>query len=104
MMPFGLSALIVAAEISWRTICEYTWHSRTRRAMTCVYCDPKSRMTTRETEPAAMLVADAGLFADDGIFRAIRLDERALAGDAALQLFRAIGIRGTRRHITFATS
>src|SRR6267142_330132 len=24
---------------------EYTLHSRTRRAMTCVYCEPKSRMT-----------------------------------------------------------
>src|SRR5437763_4497868 len=24
---------------------EYTLHSRMRRAMTCVYCEPKSRMT-----------------------------------------------------------
>src|SRR5262245_12336502 len=25
-------------------ISEYTWHSRIRRAMTCVYCEPKSRI------------------------------------------------------------
>jgi hypothetical protein len=30
--------------VSKRTISEYTWHSRIRRAMTCVYCEPKSRM------------------------------------------------------------
>ena len=48
--PFGRSAAIFAAGVSNGTICEYTWHSRMRRAMTCVYCEPKSRMTMREEE------------------------------------------------------
>ena len=57
----------------------------------------------RETEPSAMLVADAGLLADKRIFGAIRLHERALAGDATLQFFRTVGIRGAGRDITFTT-
>src|SRR4029434_862318 len=42
--PFGFNAATSAAGISKRIISEYTWHSRIRRAMTCVYCEPKSRM------------------------------------------------------------
>ena len=42
--PFGCIAAISAAGVSKRMISEYTWHSRIRRAMTCVYCEPKSRM------------------------------------------------------------
>src|SRR6478735_5960339 len=45
MTPLGLSAAISAAGISNGTMTEYTLHSRMRRAMTCVYCEPKSRMT-----------------------------------------------------------
>ena len=45
MSPRGLSAASFAAGVSKRRICEKTWHSRMRRAMTCVYCEPKSRMT-----------------------------------------------------------
>lgn len=56
----------------------------------------------RETEPSAMLVADARLLADERILGAIRLHDRSLPGHAALQLFRAGGIGGTRRDITFA--
>src|SRR5262245_36265191 len=45
MKPLGLSAATFLAGVSKGTIVEYTLHSRTRRAMTCVYCAPKSRMT-----------------------------------------------------------
>ena len=37
-------------------ISEYTLLSRTRRAITCVYCEPKSRMTTFEPRKAASLL------------------------------------------------
>src|SRR5580698_1169828 len=43
--PFGLRVASFAAEVSNLRICENTWHSRIRRAITCVYCEPKSRMT-----------------------------------------------------------
>src|SRR5207244_1121994 len=35
---------MVSAEVSKRTIFEYTCSSRMRRPMTWVYCEPKSRM------------------------------------------------------------
>ena len=57
----------------------------------------------RETEPSAMLVADAGLLADEGVFRAIRLHDGALAGGAALELLRAVIVGGVGRDITFAS-
>src|ERR1039457_4308088 len=45
MMPRGASAAISTAGVSWHRMTEYTLHSRMRRAITCVYCDPKSKMT-----------------------------------------------------------
>src|SRR5215210_3120709 len=45
MMPAGRLARISAIGASCATISEYTWHSRTRRAMSCAYCAPRS--TTR---------------------------------------------------------
>ena len=44
-MPLGFIAAISAAGVLKWTMVEYTLHSRMRRAMTCVYCEPKSRMT-----------------------------------------------------------
>ena len=49
-----------------------------------------------------MLVADARLLADERIFRAVGLHERALTGDAALQLFRAGIVGSARWDITLA--
>ena len=43
--PFGLRRAISSAEMSWGTISEWTWASRTRRAMSWAYWAPKS--TTR---------------------------------------------------------
>src|SRR5947207_6662818 len=40
-------------------ISEYTWHSRTRRAMTWVYCEPKSRMRIFECLGGAAVFMDA---------------------------------------------
>ena len=45
MIAFGLRASISATGIVCGTISEYTWHSRTRRAISCAYWAPKS--TTR---------------------------------------------------------
>jgi len=45
MMAFGSLASISATGIVRGTISEYTCASRTRRAMSCAYCAPKS--TTR---------------------------------------------------------
>ena len=43
MMPAGFRARIFAAGVSGGQISEYTDSSRRRRAMSCVYCEPKSR-------------------------------------------------------------
>src|SRR5688572_18072926 len=45
---------------------EYTLHSRTRRAMTCVYCEPKSNMTICSVmeKPEAQCVPLNGCFGE----------------------------------------
>ena len=43
--PIGLSARISAKGAVQGRTTENTFCSRMRRAMSCVYCDPKSRMT-----------------------------------------------------------
>ena len=44
MMPFGFSRS-KAASAAWKgTISQKTLASRTRRAMSCVHCEPKSTM------------------------------------------------------------
>src|SRR6202451_4581270 len=45
MIAFGCLASISLTGIVDGTISEYTWHSRTQRAISCAYCAPKS--TTR---------------------------------------------------------
>src|SRR5882724_11052488 len=45
MMPSGARRSMVASGTSKGCISQYTCSSRTRRAISCVYCDPKSRMT-----------------------------------------------------------
>src|SRR3954465_15263557 len=45
MIPFGRLASTSATGMVEGTISLSTWHSRTRRAMSCAYCAPKS--TTR---------------------------------------------------------
>src|SRR3954464_9645484 len=101
MMPFGPSAAASSAEILNWTISEYTWHSRTRRAMTWVYCEPKSRMTTRECVDSAILIADTGFFANDGVRASVRLIKRSLPGHSALQL--DWHRRLLRGHVSLAT-
>src|SRR2546430_17434962 len=63
--PTGRLARSSCGVASNGTISEYTWHSRTRRAMSCAYCAPKS--TTRigrgsvigsgHADPLGLLVA-----------------------------------------------
>src|SRR5262249_52432207 len=43
MTPIGLRAWIFSSGVSGGHTSEYTDSSRRRRAMSCVYCDPKSR-------------------------------------------------------------
>src|SRR6266540_5595393 len=50
--PAGRRASSSPTGVSNGTISEYTWHSRTRRAMSCAYCAPKS--TTRTGRGSAM--------------------------------------------------
>ena len=43
MIPIGLRLAIVDAGVSGGHTSEYTFNSRRRRAINCVYCDPKSK-------------------------------------------------------------
>src|SRR5260370_41946201 len=51
MIALGPRARICAAGMLAGTICECTWHSRTRRAISCAYWAPKS--TTRTVSGAS---------------------------------------------------
>jgi hypothetical protein len=58
--------MISLALVEWGTISEKTRHSRTRRAITWVYCDPKSRMTIFEEALGALTALEgAGFLTDD---------------------------------------
>ena len=46
MIPFGFSSLTRAAGRSCRTTWQKTFCSRTRRAMSCPNCEPKSKIRT----------------------------------------------------------
>ena len=50
--PAGWSARISSGGVSWATTAEKTRHSRMRRAMSWLYCAPKS---TTSTPPGAAL-------------------------------------------------
>src|SRR5215469_5525152 len=51
MIAFGRLASISLTGIVDGTISEYTWHSRTRRAISCAYCAPKSTTNTVSNAP-----------------------------------------------------
>src|SRR6266571_7432111 len=59
MIAFGLRARISARGIVDGTICECTWHSRTRRAISCAYWAPKSTTRTVSDSMPASLVGRA---------------------------------------------
>ena len=42
----GAMALSSSMGVLYEWISQYTWHSRTRLAMSCLYCPPKSSTTT----------------------------------------------------------
>src|SRR5438093_4222165 len=56
MMPAGASRRIVASGTSKGWISQYTWSSRTRRAISCVYWEPKSRMRITAAPPSRALI------------------------------------------------
>src|SRR5829696_4691013 len=57
MIPFGFNSFTRAALRSWRTTWQKTFSSRTRRAMSCPNCEPKSKIRTSSfvmSEPRRM--------------------------------------------------
>src|SRR4029078_10576615 len=56
MMPAGRLAASSLAVRSWATISEYTCASRTRRAISCAYCAPRSTTRTGRGSEATGLV------------------------------------------------
>src|SRR5215470_4645408 len=60
MMAFGRRASISAVRIVCGTISEYTWHSRTRRAISCAYWAPKSTTRTVSGVSATRPPSSAG--------------------------------------------
>src|SRR6478735_1804921 len=46
MMAWGAIFLIASSLMVPGWISQYTWHSRIRRAISCVYCEPQSRIRT----------------------------------------------------------
>src|SRR5215468_11874451 len=54
MIPAGRRAASSSAVIECGTISLYTWASRTRRAMSCAYCAPKS--TTRTVSYCSLVI------------------------------------------------
>src|SRR5215470_15392919 len=54
MIALGRLASISATGIVDGTISEYTWHSRTRRAISCAYCAPKSTTRTVSKPPGTL--------------------------------------------------
>src|SRR5215471_12194385 len=57
MMPFGRRASISDSGIVRGTISEYTCASRTRRAISCAYCAPKSTTSTVSNGEASIASA-----------------------------------------------
>ena len=51
MMPFGANSRMNRSSTSWECSSQYTPASRTRRAMSCVTCEPKSRIRILSMSP-----------------------------------------------------
>ena len=54
-MPLGFSSATRSADRSWRTIWQKTFCSRTRRAMSWAYCEPKSKIRTRSVSDMVVM-------------------------------------------------
>src|SRR5260370_1328065 len=66
MIPFGRSASRSASRVSYGRIRLYTCSSRTRRAISWLYCAPKSRTTIRSsTERGISGAVTSGAGSDD---------------------------------------
>src|SRR5438874_11532742 len=65
MMPFGFRASTSLSGAVQGSTTEKTLNSRMRRAMSWVYCDPKSRMTMVEVDAASAAIWEStNLFYD----------------------------------------
>src|SRR5437870_7630718 len=68
MMPHGSSSWTRSAARSWRTIWQKTFCSRTRRAISWPYCEPKSKTWTRSVSGSGVMLLNR--------FRGFRLGPR----------------------------
>src|SRR3954447_12551401 len=107
MTALGLRARISSAVIVCGTISEYTLHSRTRRAMSCAYCAPKSTTRTvscsgvtsesllpsgRDPDPERQRVAEPQPRVDAARHRArVEVGQVATGVDCELQALRREG-------------
>src|SRR5947208_16777558 len=55
MMPRGCNSRTRSAARSWRTIWQKTFCSRTRRAISWPYCEPKSKIRTRSLSGSGVM-------------------------------------------------
>src|SRR5688572_2968950 len=89
MIPRGASSRIFASGTLNGWISEYTFCSRTRRAISCVYCPPKSRIRIRSRlllDTTLLLDTVVGrLFGDDDVVN-VRLAQAHGGGADELRL------------------
>src|SRR5260370_36415811 len=72
MIPFGRRASISSKGIVWGTISEYTCASRTRRAINCAYCAPKSTTRTVSKPVGSVTARPGGLVTHADALRALQ--------------------------------
>src|SRR4051812_932784 len=66
MIPFGFNSFTRSAGRSWRTTWQKTFCSRTRRAISWPYCEPKSRISTRSLSERGVMAAGCLLVREPG--------------------------------------
>src|SRR5712691_3913746 len=70
MIAYGFRARTASGEIVWPTSSEYTRHSRTRRAISCEYCPPRSMTSTgRSSGPGNWTTRDGSAAIVRRLFR-----------------------------------
>src|SRR5581483_8358998 len=93
MTAYGLRARTASGEIVCPTSSEYTRHSRTRRAISCEYCPPRSTTSTGRSSTAGKGITFDGsaaivrrLFRDRHVMRMRLAQARSRDADEACSL------------------
>src|SRR5690606_42091447 len=81
-MADGLRSSISDTGVVCATTSEYTWASRTRRAISCAYCAPKSTTSTGPACCCDMHLIIAGRPHNPGAGDVLREGEHAIRGGA----------------------